>query len=157
MILVQPLRQLRVEFNHTASDAINCAWPWCWEGLGAGGEGDYRGWLVGITDSMDMSLSELQDLVMDRETWHAAIHGVAKTEQLNWTELKEDPTDTLDTEVCVSFPGWWCFAIVPHWCAWGDAPWLQEEKRVAFSQQGWGSLVGCRLWGHTESDTTEAI
>ena len=53
-------------------------------------------WLDGITDSMDVILSELQKLVMDREAWHAVIHGAAKSRtwlsdctELNWTDLKD--------------------------------------------------------------------
>ena len=54
--------------------------PWCWERLGAGAEGGDRGSEDGITDSMGMSLSKLQETVKDREAWNAVVHGVTNSQ-----------------------------------------------------------------------------
>ena len=86
--------QLSHPFMMTGKNKVLTIWtcwkrPWCW-----GGWGRRRGWLRirwlnGITDSMGMSLSKLEEFVMNREAWHAEIHGLAKsqTRLSNWTEL----------------------------------------------------------------------
>ena len=66
--------------------------PWCWERLKAGEEEGDRGWDGWMADLMDMNLSRLQELVMDRETWSATVHGVTesdRTEWLNWSIMTD--------------------------------------------------------------------
>ena len=128
-------------------------------------------WLDGITDSMNMSLSKLQEIVKDRAVWHAVVLQHKKLNTLSdWTTTRYIWTwdDWYKQNRCFCFP---CpfhggsrgdllrrcqisdFTLTFHFHALEK--WQSTPVFLPAESQGWRSLVGCRLWGCTGLDTTE--
>ena len=104
-------------------------------------------WLDGITDSMHVNLGELWELVMVRETWHAAIHGVAKsrTRLTDWTELKEGNKTYLIMNLYFNFNLSCCLLVTKSCQTLCDPTDCSQPGSCPWNPPGKNTGVGCHF------------